>query len=127
MTSGRGVWDRLDQIPSFSPADDVHMHLLAGEKLAVNLVRMGPNSVVPIHAHANEQAGYIVRGLLIMTIDGETRDLTPGDTYIAMPDVPHGATSGPDGCDVIDIFCPPRQDYLDLAARARAESTSQNL
>src|SRR3954465_13113624 len=103
METGRGVWDRLDQTPSFSPATNVHMHLLAGETLAVNLVRMGPNSVVPIHAHDNEQAGYFGPRLFIMTIDGETRDLTPGDTYIAMPDVPHGGTSGPDGCDVIDI------------------------
>ena len=117
------TWDAMSAIPPFSPADGVKMHLMAGEQLMVNLVVMQPGATVPIHSHTNEQAGYIVKGALIMTIDGETRTLGPGECYLAPGNVSHGATSGSDGCEIVDIFAPPRPDYVAAAQQAREEST----
>ena len=113
-------WDAFGKIPSFSPASGIQMRSLTGAQIMLNMVTIEPGAVVPIHSHENEQAGYVVRGELNLTIDGETRKLVPGDCYVAPANVPHGATSGPEGCDVLDVFSPPRADYADEAAKARS-------
>ncbi len=65
---------------------------------------------VPQHAHPHEQVGYIVSGRLRMTIAGESFELTPGDTYCAPANVPHGALALEPSI-VVDTFNPPREDY----------------
>ncbi len=65
---------------------------------------------VPRHTHPHEQAGYVVAGRIRLTIDGESHELGPGDSYHAPPNVPHGAfTLEP--TVVVDAFSPPREDY----------------
>ena len=114
------TWDRFDRIPPFQPADGIAMYLVSGDQLMMNLVVLAPNAIVPLHRHDNEQAGHVVAGIINMTIDGETRALTPGDCYLVPGGIEHGATAGPDGCQVLDVFAPPRPDYVEMAARARA-------
>jgi quercetin dioxygenase-like cupin family protein len=113
-------WDAFGTIPSFSPVTGIHMRSLTGSQIMLNMVTIEPGAVVPIHSHENEQAGYVVRGELNLTIDGETRTLVPGDCYLAPANVPHGATSGAEGCDVLDVFSPPRADYAEAAMKARS-------
>ena len=113
------VWDRITDIPPFSPVDNVSMRSVTGQNLMMNMVTLEPGAIVPLHSHSNEQAGYVVRGTLVLTIAGETRHLGPGDCYIAPANVIHGATTTAEGCDVLDVFCPPRQDYADAAKKAR--------
>ena len=116
------VWDRFDQIPPFSPATSIWMRSIFGSQLQLNMVTIEPGGVVPEHSHVNEQAGYVVRGTLVLTIDGETRHLEAGDCYLAPANVPHGAVTTEEGCDVLDIFAPPRADYVEAAANARREA-----
>ena len=113
-------WDSFDKIASFSPVEGISMRSLTGEKVMLNMVTIEPGAVVPIHSHENEQAGYVVRGELILTIAGETRTLVPGDCYVAPANVLHGATTGAEGCDVLDVFTPPRADYAEASARAQS-------
>jgi quercetin dioxygenase-like cupin family protein len=54
----------------------------------------------------------VLEGTLIITIDGETRELRKGNAFIAAPHALHSAHSGPEGCLVVDIFAPPREDYI---------------
>ena len=103
-------WGALASLPKFTSAPGIAMQLMAGEQIALNLVTLDPNAVVPGHNHTNEQAGYVVSGLINMTIAGETRDLRTGESYVIPANVPHGATAGAEGCVVIDIFSPPRAD-----------------
>lgn len=113
-------WDSFDNIASFSPATGITMQSLTGQQIMLNMVTIEPGAVVPIHSHANEQAGYVLRGELMLTIGDETRTLVPGDCYVAPANVPHGATTGAGGCEVLDVFSPPRADYAEAAARARS-------
>jgi quercetin dioxygenase-like cupin family protein len=73
---------------------------------------MEPVAVVPSHHHPHEQGGTVLEGLLILTIDGETRELRKGDAFIAPSHAVHSARSGPEGCLVVDVFAPPREDYI---------------
>ena len=108
----------LAELPSFSPIAGAQMQLIAGDAIAMNLVTLDPGALVPEHSHPNEQAGYVVSGAITMTIGGEAKTLTSGMAYIAPGGAIHSGLAGPEGCEVIDIFSPPRQDYVEMQARA---------
>jgi quercetin dioxygenase-like cupin family protein len=116
------TWGRLADIPPFSVMDKIQMRAFSGENAMMNLVTLEPGAIVPEHSHSCEQLGYVLRGTLVLTVAGETRNLTPGDCYLAPGGTPHSATTLADGCDVIDIFSPPRPDYAEAAAKARANA-----
>ena len=65
---------------------------------------------IPTHTHPHEQVGYVVRGEVRMTIDGEDSLLGAGDSYYIPGNLPHSAfTLAPS--IIIDCFTPPREDY----------------
>jgi quercetin dioxygenase-like cupin family protein len=105
-------------LPRFPLVEGIDITPLAGERLNINVAFLTPNSVAPVHRHVEEQMGYIVRGWCLFS-DGSTETrLEPGDLYHALPDVPHGATAGPEGCVIIDVFSPPKAEVLKLLGRA---------
>ncbi len=65
---------------------------------------------IPAHSHPQEQIGYVVSGNLRITVNGESRDLGPGDCYYAPSGVQHGAVVL-ERAVVADTFSPPRDDY----------------
>ena len=111
-------WARLADQPGFSPIPGITMRPLAGGHIMLNRVEIDPNVEVPRHNHVHEQAGLVLEGVLHLTIGDETRSLRPGDAYTCPPDLPHRAVAGPDGCVVLDVFCPPREDYVALVGGA---------
>lgn len=106
------IWANIETMASLSPMPGVTMYPASGDKMTINFVRIDPGAEVPLHSHPHEQAGTVIEGVINMTIDGETRALRAGDMYIARPNSVHGATAGPDGCLVVDVFAPPREDYI---------------
>jgi quercetin dioxygenase-like cupin family protein len=69
---------------------------------------------VPMHSHHNEQITYLLQGVLKFWI-GEGREeivLNAGEVLHIPPHVPHEAEALEDCLDV-DVFSPPRQDWLD--------------
>ena len=75
-------------------------------------VYLAQGAIVPEHSHHNEQITYILEGLLRFTIGGETIDVAAGEVRAIPPHVPHMAEALEDTLDV-DVFHPPRQDWLD--------------
>ncbi len=67
-------------------------------------------SILPLHDHVHEQVVNIISGELEMTIGGETRVMTAGQTYSIASNVPHKGKALTD-CKVIDVFSPAREDY----------------
>jgi quercetin dioxygenase-like cupin family protein len=67
-----------------------------------------------MHSHHNEQITYLLQGVLKFWI-GEEREeivLNGGEVLHIPPHVPHEAEALEDCLDV-DVFSPPRQDWLD--------------
>jgi quercetin dioxygenase-like cupin family protein len=124
QTGGAGVgevsWGHRDELPAVSPFPGITMRLLTGERLMSAWVTLEPNTVVPDHEHPHEQMGAVLEGRLDLTIAGETRRLEPGQTYTIPPGVRHMATTGAEGCLVLDLFAPPREDYLALVGEPEA-------
>ncbi len=68
--------------------------------------------VVPEHSHPNEQIAYIVSGALEFQLPGQTITVRAGEILVIPANVPHSATALEDTED-LDLFAPPRQDWLD--------------
>jgi mannose-6-phosphate isomerase-like protein (cupin superfamily) len=79
------------------------------------------NPRTPLSRHPdNGQFGIILRGQIEMTVGDEKVYLGPGDIYWAPKDYPHGESVvvGDEPLHILDIFTPPRADYLAEAASA---------
>ena len=107
----------LTSAKSFEPMPGVVMRPIIGDQAMVNLIYMEPGAVVPLHSHPHEQLGYVVEGEIVFTVEGEEHVLQPGDAYTLPGGMEHGASAGPAGCRVLDIFHPIREDYRKLAGQ----------
>lgn len=107
-----------DYAPSFENAKrrelapGVSLRTLWGEKIMMSLVEIDANAQVPMHAHPHEQAGMVLEGEFDFTIGGATTRLKKGDTYIIPGGVPHSVQASTEPSAALDIFSPPREDYM---------------
>jgi quercetin dioxygenase-like cupin family protein len=80
-------------------------------EMLLSVVDLAANSVVPLHNHPHEQAGTVLSGRFKMTIDGESRWIEQGDTYIIPGGIDHMAEVGDEPAKALDIFSPVREEY----------------
>ena len=81
----------------------------------ISHVYLAKGAIVPQHAHDNEQLAYILEGRLRFWLgeDGaEVVDVSAGEVLHLPSNLPHRAEALEDTLDV-DIFAPPRADWLD--------------
>jgi quercetin dioxygenase-like cupin family protein len=91
-------------------APGVTMRPLFGRGAMLNLLEFEPGARVPLHDHPHEQLGYLLEGRLVLEIAGAEHTLEPGHAYMIPGGVEHGAWSD-EGCLVLDVFQPVREDY----------------
>lgn len=82
-----------------------------GEKTHLTEFRLEKGSTIPQHSHPQEQTGYLVSGKMTFTIAGETFEAGPGDGWNIPGNVEHGVEVLDDAM-VLEVFSPPREDYL---------------
>jgi quercetin dioxygenase-like cupin family protein len=104
-------WVTREQLPSFSPLAGFAMQSVTGGTLMANWVAIEPHREMPRHQHPHEQLGVMLDGALELTLGDETRLIRAGDAYTIPPNLPHHARTLDEGCVVLDIFTPPREDY----------------
>lgn len=101
----------LATLGRFSPLPGFEMCAVTGGEMMANWVRIAPNTEMPAHQHPHEQLGVMLEGMLELRVGDETRQLRPGTAYTIPGGIEHQARTGPEGCLVLDIFSPPREDY----------------
>ena len=69
------------------------------------------NSVLPEHAHDQEQTGYLVKGKMKLFVDDSSSVLNPGDSWNIPSNVRHGAEIIEDSL-AVEVFSPCCADYL---------------
>lgn len=111
------AWANKDQLPRFSPIPGLSMQAVTGGRMMANWVTIEPHQVVPRHQHPHEQLGIMLEGALELTMGDEARLLRPGDAYTIPPNLPHSARTYDEGCVVLDVFSPIREDYLAMMRR----------
>ncbi|MGV3550960.1 cupin domain-containing protein [Rhizobium sp.] len=102
------------------PADVVWTETGPGNRRAVlserpelMLVAFGfePGAVGALHSHPHTQVSYVAEGSFDVTIDGVTRRIEAGGSYIVAPNLVHGVVALEKGL-LIDTFTPRRDDFL---------------
>jgi quercetin dioxygenase-like cupin family protein len=91
--------------------------LAAGEGMSQMIVKLKGGSVLPAHAHVNEQIVHVISGKLKLTVDGVLNEINPGESLLLKSNVPHGAAVDVDTV-VLDTFNPPREDLLKVDREA---------
>lgn len=86
--------------------------LINGEAMTVARLDLKKGCIVPMHSHHNEQISLIESGSMRFTIEGRDIVMGPGDVLHIPRNVPHSAEVLEDMTG-IDLFSPPRQDWID--------------
>jgi quercetin dioxygenase-like cupin family protein len=86
--------------------------LVVGSNLMVARVLLKKGARVPMHSHFHEQVSYVLEGALRFFIDNQEIDVRGGEVLCIPPHMPHEAIALEDTVD-LDIFHPPRQDWID--------------
>lgn len=85
--------------------------LVYGDKTLFTEFRLKAGSLLPKHAHPQEQTGYLVSGRIRLTIGEETFEVEPGDSWCVPGNTEHQAEILADSV-AIEVFSPVREDYL---------------
>ena len=104
-----------EDMPRERVTDALSRRLITGERMMLAQVYLEKGCIVPRHSHENEQLTYILEGSLRFWIgeDGEEELVIRAGQVLHIPsNVPHMAEALEDTLDV-DVFSPPRQDWLD--------------
>jgi quercetin dioxygenase-like cupin family protein len=68
-------------------------------------------AIVGEHKHPHEQISHIISGSMEFEVAGEKRVMGPGEVLYIPSNVPHAAVALEDTIN-IEIFSPPREDFL---------------
>ena len=88
-------------------------HLVVGERVLVSFLTMSANSYFPPHRHEAEQIMIVLDGYVEEIINGKLYPAKKGDVLILPSNMEHGGRIYEVDCSVIDIFSPPREDFLE--------------
>jgi quercetin dioxygenase-like cupin family protein len=115
MAENTGVrhfcWDKMEME---RVTDVIHRKVISGEKAMLAQIFLEKGAIVPMHSHENEQITFLLEGVLKFWI-GEEREeivLSAGEVLHIPSNVPHQAEAL-EKCLDVDVFSPPRQDWLD--------------
>lgn len=85
---------------------------LVGTGIMLARVLLKKGAHVPLHSHPNEQVAYILEGSLKFALQGREITVNAGEVLCIPPNEPHEAWALEDTVD-LDVFNPPRQDWID--------------
>ena len=89
----------------------IEREMVVGDQIMLARVLIKKDGHVPLHHHVNEQMTYILEGALKFAIDGKEIVVKAGEVLCIPPNMPHEAWALEDTVD-LDVFNPPRQDWL---------------
>jgi quercetin dioxygenase-like cupin family protein len=115
MTDVKATRYRWTDMPKEALKPDLHRRLISTERMMLAHVYLDEGCIVPKHAHENEQLTYILEGALRFWIgedESQVVDVSAGEVLHIPSHLPHRALALEKTLD-LDVFVPPRQDWLD--------------
>lgn len=85
--------------------------VIDGEKMMVVEVDFQPNAAGTLHNHVHEQVTHVLRGQARFVIEGKETILNAGERIYVPSMLMHNAIATEQGCLLMDIFSPPREDF----------------
>jgi quercetin dioxygenase-like cupin family protein len=73
----------------------------------------GPKSQPdPPHSHPHEQVSYVAEGEVLLVMEGQQKQLGPGDMFLVPSGKPHSIQQLTEHVRLVDCFTPLRKDFL---------------
>ena len=102
---------QLDRIPEETVTPLITRKVVTGEKEMIVYWKMKAGAHAAAHRHPHEQIFWMVSGRMDFRLGDEKRTCRPGDVGVIPGGVEHEAWF-PEDTEVIDVFSPPREDFL---------------
>jgi quercetin dioxygenase-like cupin family protein len=102
-------WSR---VPSERVAEGIQRQMIYGDRVMVCRLTIAARTVTPIHSHHHEQVTLVERGRVDFFVEGERKTVSAGQVLVFPSNIQHGATMLDEEVVLIDIFSPPREDFL---------------
>jgi quercetin dioxygenase-like cupin family protein len=113
-TPNAATFFRWADVPEEQVKADLTRRLISGERVMIASIELERGCIVPKHAHVHEQISYVLDGHLRLIVGedgGESYDVRAGEVVLLPSNVPHAAEAMAD-TRVLDVFSPPREDWL---------------
>jgi quercetin dioxygenase-like cupin family protein len=98
-------------IPEEQIGDKVSRRILAGDQAMIVWWSVAAGVHVETHQHPHEQIVWMLKGRMEFRIGEERRMCGPGDVVVIPGGTEHEGWFHED-TEVIDVFAPPREDFL---------------
>jgi unsaturated pyranuronate lyase len=109
-----GRFVRIEDLDPLTVVPGLEFRPVTTETVMTNFVTFEPDAPAPMHHHVEQQIAIILSGELEFTVGEETRVMRAGECVVIPPNVPHGGVAGPEGCQALDVFTPPRAAIVSL-------------
>jgi quercetin dioxygenase-like cupin family protein len=117
-SSEPGRWVRVPDLAPLLPMPGLEFRPVTTESVMTNFVTFEPDAPAPMHHHYEQQIAIVLSGELRFTVGSEERVMRAGDCVVIPPHVPHGGVAGPEGCQALDVFTPPREGVVAMMGGA---------
>ena len=99
-------------VPSEQMNPLVTRQYVVGTNTMLARIGLKKGALVPEHHHAHEQISHVVEGVLLFRVEGREITVRSGEILCIPPGAPHQVLALADSV-ALDIFNPPRQDWID--------------
>ena len=98
-------------LPLERVTDKISRRIAAGEQGMIVWWSMKAGAHAAAHKHSNERIAWMLSGKMEFRLSDKRRTCGPGDVVVIPGGVEHEAFF-PEDTEVIDVFSPPREDFL---------------
>ena len=109
----KGIVCHHQEAPLKDLGGDTGRRVLAwNDQLMAVEVSFETGAVGTDHTHPHTQCSYVLSGRFRYSVEGESTELSPGDSIVVPSGLVHGTVCLETGV-LLDIFTPCRRDFLD--------------
>ncbi|MBV9347449.1 MAG: cupin domain-containing protein [Pseudolabrys sp.] len=101
----------LKSLPAETINDKIKRRILSGEQGMIVWWSIKKGGHAAAHKHPHEQLVYMLSGKMDFRIGDDKRTMVAGDVAVVPGGVEHEGYF-PEDTEVIDVFAPPREDFL---------------
>ena len=98
-------------LPEERVTDKITRRIASGDQVMFVWWSMKAGTQAAPHKHPHEQIAWMLKGKMEFRLGGERRVCGPGDVVVIPGGIEHEAYF-PEDTEVIDVFAPPREDFL---------------
>jgi quercetin dioxygenase-like cupin family protein len=113
---------RYRDIPAFEARPGAKSHIVSTERITISFITLPPNISTPVHNHEHEQTMIVLDGACDAVVEGKIYHIEEGDVLLLPSNTKHASHISDRGCRAIDIFCPPRQDFVAKLEAAKKQA-----